>query len=121
MRDLNDLAKAQGRFLDQAFGQIPRKPGSILDVPLTPEAEERIRHLVATIARLKRQRAAGQGPAQRLTFLEPAARDHAGPAGPDQEAASEAAGIKTRLPRSHSHQPGQPVPLTYASPSRRSE
>ena len=62
MQDLNELAKAQGRYLGQAFWEIPRQPGSILDVPLTPEAEERIRRLDATIARLKRQRAAGRGP-----------------------------------------------------------
>ncbi len=59
MQDLNELAKAQGRYLGQAFWEIPREPGSILDVPLTPDAEERIRRLDATIARLKRQRAGG--------------------------------------------------------------
>jgi hypothetical protein len=62
MRELNDLARAQGRYLGKAFWEIPRHPGSILDVPLTPEAEERIRRLDARIARLKRQRAAGPGP-----------------------------------------------------------
>jgi hypothetical protein len=61
MQDLNELAKAQGRYLVQAFWEIPREPGSIVDVPVTPEAEERIRRLDATIARLKRQRAADQG------------------------------------------------------------
>jgi hypothetical protein len=58
LRDMNDLAKAQGRYLDKVFWEIPRQPGSILDVPLTPEAEERIRRLDARIARLKLQRAA---------------------------------------------------------------
>jgi hypothetical protein len=53
MRKLNDLAKAQGRYLDKCFWEIPRQPGSILDVPLTPEAEERIRRLDATIERLR--------------------------------------------------------------------
>jgi hypothetical protein len=62
MRDLNDLAKAQGRYLGKAFWEIPRQAGSLLDVPLTPEAEERIRRLDATIARLKQQRAAGPVP-----------------------------------------------------------
>ena len=62
MRELNDLAKAQGRYLGKAFWEIPRQPGSILDVPLTPEAEERIRRLDATIARLKQQRARGGVP-----------------------------------------------------------
>jgi hypothetical protein len=62
LRDLNDLAKAQGRYLGKAFWEIPRQPGSILEIPLTPEAEERIRRLDAKIARLKRQRAASQVP-----------------------------------------------------------
>ena len=62
LRELNDLAKAQGRFLGKAFWEIPRQSGSIVDVPLTTEAEERIRRLDARIACLKRQRAAGRGP-----------------------------------------------------------
>jgi len=62
LREMNDLAKAQGRYLDKAFWEVPRQSGSIVDVPLTPEAEERIRRLDARIARLKQQRAAGRGP-----------------------------------------------------------
>jgi hypothetical protein len=62
MRELNELAKTQGRYLGKAFWEIPRQPGSMLDVPLTPEAEERIRRLDATIARLKQQRAPGPVP-----------------------------------------------------------
>jgi hypothetical protein len=62
MRELNELAQAQGRYLGLAFWEIPREPGSIVDVPVTPEAEERIRRLDARIARLKRQRAADRGP-----------------------------------------------------------
>jgi len=61
LREMNDLAKAQGRFLDKAFWEIARQPGSIVDVPLSPEAEERIRRLDERIARLKEQRAAGRG------------------------------------------------------------
>jgi hypothetical protein len=62
MRDLNELARAQGRHLGQAFWEIPRQPGSIVDVPLTPEAEERIRRLDARIARLKRERVPARDP-----------------------------------------------------------
>ncbi len=62
MQELNDLAKAQGRYLGKAFWEIPREPGSMLDVPLTPEAEERIRRLDATIACLKQQRERGPVP-----------------------------------------------------------
>jgi hypothetical protein len=58
LQEMNDLAKAQGRYLDKAFWEIPRQPGSIADVPLTPEAEERIRRLDEKIARLKQQQAA---------------------------------------------------------------
>lgn len=63
LQEMNDLAKNQGRYLDKAFWEIPRQPGSLLDVPLTPEAEERIRRLDAKIARLKQQRASGPRPA----------------------------------------------------------
>jgi hypothetical protein len=37
LQEMNDLARAQGRYLDKAFWEIPRQPGSIADVPLTPE------------------------------------------------------------------------------------
>jgi len=45
MRDMNDLAKAQGRTLGKAFWEIPPQPGSILDVPETAESRERVARL----------------------------------------------------------------------------
>ncbi len=35
MNEMNDWAKAQGKYLGQAFWEIPRQSGSILDVPET--------------------------------------------------------------------------------------
>ncbi len=49
MHAFNDRVRAEGRYDDRAFWEIPRSSGSILDVPVTPEAEERIRHLDALI------------------------------------------------------------------------
>lgn len=47
MNEMNDQAKAEGRYLGMAFWEIPREEGSILDVPTTPEAEARIAALRA--------------------------------------------------------------------------
>ncbi len=54
MNETNDWAKAEGRYLGKAFWEIPAQVDSILEVPLTPEAEERIAALRAQ--RLKRKR-----------------------------------------------------------------
>ena len=56
MNEMNDQAKADGRYLGKAFWEIPRQPGSILDVQETPESRERIPRLRAR--RLARKRAA---------------------------------------------------------------
>jgi len=55
MQEMNALAKAQGRYLEKAFWEIPPQPGSILDVPETPESRKRIARMRARIlAREKR-------------------------------------------------------------------
>ena len=47
MNEMNDQAKAEGRYLGMTFWEIPRTQGSILDVPSTPEAEQRVAALRA--------------------------------------------------------------------------
>ena len=56
MRDMNAWAMAEGIALDRDPWSIPPAEGSILDVPLTPEAEARIARLRAR--RLARAEAA---------------------------------------------------------------
>ena len=58
MREMNDLAKKLGRYPTKHSWEIEPHPGSILDVPLTPEEEARIRRLDALIARLEQENAA---------------------------------------------------------------
>ncbi len=58
MREMNDLARRLGRLPAKHPWEIEPTPGSLLYVPLTPEAEERIRHLDAIIARLEREKVA---------------------------------------------------------------
>ena len=45
--------KAEGRYLDKDFWEIPRQAGSILDVPTTLESRERVARLRAQIAALE--------------------------------------------------------------------
>jgi len=66
MREMNDLAKRLGRYPSRHAREIEPTPGSILDVPMTPEAEERMRFLDVWIARLERDAATGH-PAARIT------------------------------------------------------
>jgi hypothetical protein len=55
----NARAKAEGRLLEQdPWALPPLYEGSVLDVPLTPEAEERIRHLDALLAGLEQEKPA---------------------------------------------------------------
>jgi hypothetical protein len=56
MNEMNDRAKAEGRYLGKAFWEIPSQPESILDVPSTPEAQERLAALRAR--RLQRRKKA---------------------------------------------------------------
>jgi hypothetical protein len=53
MRELNDRAKVQGRYLAASFSEIPRSPGSLLDRPDTAESNERIRKAQEYIARAR--------------------------------------------------------------------
>jgi hypothetical protein len=54
MNEINDRAKAEGRYLGVGFWETPPTPGSILDVPATPEAEQRLAILRAR--RLERRK-----------------------------------------------------------------
>lgn len=51
MRELNDRAKAEGRYLVTSFSEIPRISRSLLDRPDTAESDERIRKVQDYIAR----------------------------------------------------------------------
>jgi hypothetical protein len=62
MKEFNDRAKAEGRYLGKAFWEIPAQPGSILDVPITPEAEQRIAILNALISEIQETKAKKSGP-----------------------------------------------------------
>jgi hypothetical protein len=37
---MNDLAKAEGRFLGKTFWEIPPQPGSLLDTPEAPQSKQ---------------------------------------------------------------------------------
>ncbi len=50
MREMNEWAKAHGCYLEEDPWTIPRRGGSILDVPETPESRERVARLLARIA-----------------------------------------------------------------------
>ena len=53
--EFNARAKAEGRYLDKDFWEIPRQSGSILDVPTTPESKARVARLRAQIAELEEE------------------------------------------------------------------
>ena len=52
MNQMNDRAKAEGRYLGKAFWEIPPEVESILEAPSTPEAEQRL----ATLRARRRER-----------------------------------------------------------------
>jgi hypothetical protein len=59
VEEWNAKAKAKGVLLEHDPWSLPvLYQGSILDVPVTPEAEERIRRLDALLGRLERENAA---------------------------------------------------------------
>lgn len=58
MNEMNDQARAQGRYLDKAFWEIPSRPGSILDVPETAKSREDLAWFRAR--RMERRKAAGE-------------------------------------------------------------
>jgi hypothetical protein len=53
MNEMNDWAKADGRYLGKAFWEVPPVTESILNAPSTPEAELRLAGLRAR--RLKKR------------------------------------------------------------------
>jgi hypothetical protein len=59
-------ARAEGRYDGRAFWEVPPRPGSILDVPETPESRERIAWLLKRIAELKQEAAKGSEPVQEI-------------------------------------------------------
>jgi hypothetical protein len=64
MRELNELARKLGRYPTSHSWEIKLDPGSILDVALTLEEEERIGRLDALIARLELEKGAAATAAQ---------------------------------------------------------
>jgi hypothetical protein len=73
MNEMNDWAKAEGRYLGKAFWEIPSQPDSILDVPLTPEAEVRI---AALRARRLERRKEGTGGSEAVAPAQDAEEEH---------------------------------------------
>ena len=64
--EFNDQAKAEGRYLDKDFWEIPRASGSILDAPATPESCARIANLRNRIAELNRATKNDQVPVREI-------------------------------------------------------
>ena len=78
IREMNDLAKAQGRYLGKAFWEIPPQPGSLLDVPETPQSQERVARLRARrLAREQRTSRPTDGQSIPSRPATPAAPGHA--------------------------------------------
>jgi hypothetical protein len=66
MNEMNDRAKAEGRYLDKAFWEIPSGAESIQDAPSTSEAEQRLAALRAkrlTRSKKKAEESDGVAPA----------------------------------------------------------
>lgn len=57
--EFNAQAKAEGRYYGRAFWEVPPTPGSILDVPETPESQARIASLRNRIAELHQETSNG--------------------------------------------------------------
>ena len=57
--EFNAQAKAEGRYDGRAFWEVPPTPGSILDVPETPESQARIASLRKRIAELNQEASKG--------------------------------------------------------------
>jgi len=77
VQEMNDLAKAEGRYLGKAFWEIPPQAGSLLDVPETAESRERS-------ARLRARRLARQQRASRATDDQSTPAPSAAPAVPTE-------------------------------------
>jgi hypothetical protein len=63
LKQMNDRAKAEGRYLAKAFWEVPAQAGSIVDVPSTPEAEQRLIALRARRLQRRKQGTGGSDPA----------------------------------------------------------
>ncbi len=64
--EFNAQAKAEGNYDGRAFWEVPPRPGSILDVPETPESHARIASLRERIAELNREARKGSESVQEI-------------------------------------------------------
>ena len=64
--EFNAQARAEGRYDGRAFWEVPPRPGSVLDVPETPESQARIASLRKRIAELNEEATKGSGPVQEI-------------------------------------------------------
>jgi hypothetical protein len=64
MNEINDQAKAEGRYLGMGFWETPPSPESILDVRSTPEAERRLANLRARRLERRKKKAAEPQPSE---------------------------------------------------------
>ena len=64
--EFNAQARAEGSYDGRAFWEVPPRPGSILDVPETPESQARIASLRKRIAELNEEATKGSGPVQEI-------------------------------------------------------
>jgi hypothetical protein len=75
LREMNDRARAAGRYLGKAFWEIPSQAESILEVPSTGEAQQRLAALRAR--RRQRRQNAGEQPVV-LAPRQPVATENSG-------------------------------------------
>jgi hypothetical protein len=64
--EFNAQAKAEGSYDGRAFWEVPPRPGSILDVPETPESQARIASLWERIAELNQEARKGSESVQEI-------------------------------------------------------
>jgi hypothetical protein len=64
--EFNAQAKAEGRYDGRAFWEVPARPGSVLDVPETPESQARVASLRKRITELNEEATKGSGPVQEV-------------------------------------------------------
>jgi len=88
--EFNAQAKAEGSYDGRAFWEVPPTPGSILDVPETPESQARIACLRMRIAELNQEARKGSESVQesrqeaRPSIEEQPSRAEQTPAQPDK-------------------------------------
>ena len=81
--EFNAQARAEGRYDGRAFWEVPPRPGSVLDVPETPESQARIASLRKRIAELNEEATKGSGPVQEV--LQPASHPIGAQPLPDEQ------------------------------------